>query len=330
VKTIERGLVNGWNRETVGHHIVRNNTISDCEQTGIVGSLGAIFSRIEGNHISNIWTRRLFNGAEIAGIKLHAAIDVLISKNRIHNACRGLWLDWMAQGTRVSGNLMYDHTSEDIFVEVNHGPFVVDNNILLSRCSLSDMSEGGAYAHNLFAGSINSWPEPGRETPYHPPHTTEVAGLVNVKGGDNRFFNNMFAPVNLAEPRDKFGLAMYDAREFPLQAGGNVYYNGARPYVRETDPLVVPDLDPGIAIVTKGDEVYLAIDPGEGLARHTTSLVSTDRLGNARISSLAYENPDGSPLKVDFDYLGKPRDQRNPGAGPFANVRPGKQEIKVW
>jgi len=149
VKTIERGLRNGWNKNTVGHHVVRNNTISDCEQTGIVGSLGAIFSRIEGNHIYNIWTRRLFNGAEIGGIKLHAAVDVLIRKNRIHNTCRGLWLDWMAQGTRVSGNLLYDHTSEDIFVEVNHGPFLIDNNILLSGCSLSDMSEGGAYVHNL-------------------------------------------------------------------------------------------------------------------------------------------------------------------------------------
>jgi hypothetical protein len=330
VKTIERGLRNGWNKNTVGHHVVRNNTISDCEQTGIVGSLGAIFSRIEGNHIYNIWTRRLFNGAEIGGIKLHAAVDVLIRKNRIHNTCRGLWLDWMAQGTRVSGNLLYDHTSEDIFVEVNHGPFLIDNNILLSGCSLSDMSEGGAYVHNLVAGAINAWQELSRETPYHPPHTTEVAGQVNVKGGDDRFFNNIFAPANRTEPRDKFGLGMYDAREFPLQTGGNVYYNGARPYARETNPLVVPNLDPEIAIAEKGNDVYLTMNSGEEFARHSASLVSTDRLGKARIPGLAYENPDGSPLKIDLDYFGKPRDPMDPGAGPSANPRPGKQEIKVW
>ena len=220
VKTIERALANGWNKETVGHHIVRNNTISDCEQTGIVGSLGAVFSRIEGNHIYNIWTKRLFNGAEIAGIKIHAAIDVLIKNNRIHDACRGLWLDWMAQGTRVSGNLFYRHTTEDIFVEVDHGPFLIDNNLLLSGGSLSDASEGGAYVHNLIAGAINSWPDLGRETPYHPPHTTEVAGLVNVKGGDDRFFNNIFVPAHESEPSDKFGLGTYDPREFPLQTGG--------------------------------------------------------------------------------------------------------------
>ena len=55
VKTIERALKNGWNRETIGHHIVRNNTIHDCEQTGICGSLGGVFSQIVSNHIYNIW-----------------------------------------------------------------------------------------------------------------------------------------------------------------------------------------------------------------------------------------------------------------------------------
>lgn len=330
VKTVQRALANGWNTETVGHHIVRNNIISDCEQTGIVGSLGAIFSRIEGNHIYSIWTRRLFSGAEMGGIKLHAAIDVLIRKNRIHNAGRGLWLDWMAQGTRVSGNLFYDHTSEDIFVEVNHGPFLIDNNILLSRSSLLDLSEGGAYVHNLFAGTINARQELGRDTPYHPPHTTEIAGLANVEGGDDRFFNNIFAPANPEESRDKYGLEMYDARDFPLRTGGNVYYNGARPCAGETNPLIVPNLNPLIAIIEKGNDVYLAVNPGEEFAGHSVSLVSTDRLGKVRISGLAFENPDGSPLTIDLDYSGKPRDRMNTVAGPFANPGPGMQEIKVW
>jgi hypothetical protein len=330
VKTIERALANGWNKNTVGHHIVRNNTISECEQTGIVGSLGAVFSRIEGNHIYNIWTKRLFNGAEIAGIKIHAAIDVLIKNNRIHDACRGLWLDWMAQGTRVSGNLFYRHTTEDIFVEVDHGPFLIDNNLLLSGGSLSDASEGGAYVHNLIAGAINSWPDLGRETPYHPPHTTEVAGMVNVKGGDDRFFNNVFVPAHESESSDKLGLGIYDPREFPLQTGGNVYYNRAHPYAREADPLVVPHFDPGITLVERGNNVYLTMNPGESLPTHSTQLVSTDRLGKARISGLGYENPDGSHLKIDADYFGKPRNPMNPSAGPFANPQSGIQEIKVW
>ena len=78
VKTIDRALNNGWNKETIGHHVVRNNTISHCEQAGIVGSLGAAFSTVTGNTIHDIHVRRLFTGAEMAGIKFHAAIDTTI------------------------------------------------------------------------------------------------------------------------------------------------------------------------------------------------------------------------------------------------------------
>ncbi len=180
----------------------------------------------------------------MAGIKLHAAIDVLIKNNRIHNAGRGLWMDWMAQGTRITGNLCYDNTTDDLFVEVDHGPFLVDNNLFLSGVSLLDMSEGGAYAHNLMAGRIVSRPEPRRSTPYHQAHSTALAGLSNIKGGDNRFYNNIFVgnggpPAAGAEADANpqrfggYGLWVYDLRGYPLHTGGNVYFNGARAYSRE-------------------------------------------------------------------------------------------------
>jgi hypothetical protein len=66
----------------------------------------------------------------------------------------------MAQGARVTRNLLHDNnTREDLFVEVNHGPFLVDNNLFLSGRSLFDMSQGGAYVHNLFAGQVVPRPE---------------------------------------------------------------------------------------------------------------------------------------------------------------------------
>ena len=109
VKTIERALANGWSKENIGHHVVRNNAIFDCGQAGIVGSLGAAISNITGNTIHEIHMRRSFSGAEMAGIKFHGAIDVQISHNHIFRACRGLWLDWMAQGTHVTGNIFHDN-----------------------------------------------------------------------------------------------------------------------------------------------------------------------------------------------------------------------------
>ncbi|MHC4508679.1 MAG: DUF1565 domain-containing protein, partial [Planctomycetota bacterium] len=123
VKTIERALERGWSKENIGRHIVRNNHISHCEQAGLVGSMGAVFSTITGNVIHDIHIRQLFSGAEMAGIKIHAAIDTEISRNHIYRTCRGIWLDWMAQGARVTRNLLHDNnTREDLFVEVNHGP----------------------------------------------------------------------------------------------------------------------------------------------------------------------------------------------------------------
>ena len=327
VKTIERAFKKGWNKDTIGHHLVRNNKISHCEQAGIVGSLGAAFSTVTGNTIHDIHVRRLFSGAEMAGIKFHAAIDTTIRGNHIYRTCRGLWLDWMAQGTRVAGNLFHDNAAEDLFVEVNHGPFLVDNNLFLSAVNLVDVSEGGAYAHNLFSGKIISQPEPNRETPYHPAHTTALAGLVNVKGGDNRFYNNLF--IGKGDSAAGFGLWVYDARELPLQTGGNVYYSGARPYAKETNPVAQSGVDPQVKVSLEGNQVTLSLNLGSELKPAATTLVTTALLGKAKIPGLPYEDADGSPVKIDTDYFGKKRSETGPTAGPFEAIGSGPITLRV-
>jgi alpha-N-arabinofuranosidase len=316
VKTIERGHQNGWNRENIGHHVVRNNSISHCEQAGIVGSLGAAFCIVTGNTIHDVHVRRLFTGAEMAGIKFHGAIDTVICNNHIYRTCLGLWLDWMAQGTRVSGNLFRENDC-DLFVEVDHGPFVVDNNLFLSGASLLDVSEGGAYAHNLFNGRITSAPEPNRETPYHPAHSTTVAGLTNVHGGDCRFYNNIFVGRGAGDDSAAYGLSMYNKRLYPLQTGGNIFYNGARPYFKETGHAVSPSEGPKVTFAPEANELLLQFSPGLELNQATTWLVDTRLLGNAIIPKLGYENADGSPLKLNTDYSGNKRNKAHPAPGPF-------------
>jgi hypothetical protein len=339
-EVIVRALEAGWSREKIGSHIVRNNTIFNCEQTGICGSMGAVYSQILNNHIYNIWTKRQFTGAEMAGIKLHGAIDVLIRKNRIHSAGRGLWMDWMAQGTRITENLCYDNSTDDLFVEVNHGPFLVDNNLFLSDLSLQDWSEGGAYVHNLFTGRILSRPEPNRSTPFHKAHSTALAGLSKTKGGDNRFYNNIFiggtdspAPASGKETGPQrvsgYGLWVYDGRELPLETGGNVYYNGARPYSRETKP-VTAGARARAEVAEDGGSVYLQLELGQDVKSAATARVTTALLGKAKVPGLAYENTDGSPVAVDSDFAGKKRKQVHPTAGPFEDPGPEKLRIKVW
>lgn len=205
----------GWSKERIGSHIIRRCDIHDCGQTGIVGHLGGVFSVIEDNRIHHINNKQNLSGAEIGGIKMHAAIDVIIWRNQIYRCTRGLWLDWQAQGTRVTGNLFFDNClpddrnltientmGEDIFVEVSHGPTLIDHNVLLSDCALKLATQGAAVVHNLIAGSFTavgrgvdngtvSKAAP-RYTPYHVPHRTEIAGFMTILHGDMRFYNNIF------------------------------------------------------------------------------------------------------------------------------------------
>ncbi len=210
-----RGQYYGWLKEKVGSHIIRRNNIHDCEQGGIIGRMGGVFSIIEDNHIHHINNMMELGGAEIAGIKMHAAIDVIMRRNCIHDCTMGIWTDWEAQGTRISQNLLYRNQapegakrlpggmcSQDLFVEVGHGPTLIDNNILLSDVSLRIATEGVAMVHNLICGaltvvgagtdSIVDGVLRQRFTPYHMPHRTEVMGFMTILHGDDRFYNNIF------------------------------------------------------------------------------------------------------------------------------------------
>lgn len=334
IEVIFRTLRNGWNKENIGSHIVRNNEIFNCEQTGICGSMGPAFSLIENNHIHDIWTKRQFSGAEIGGIKFHGAIDTRIVKNRIHNAGRGIWLDWMAQGTRVSGNLLYDNDLEDLFMEVNHGPTLVDNNLLLSALGIRTQSEGSAVVHNLIAGQICMYPEPNRFTPYHLPHSIEVAGLSTVFSGDDRYFNNIFLgsgqDLNNKDSRCNYGLAGYNKAKLPVWIDGNIYYDRAVSYNSEINKIVNNSFKPDFNIREEGNQVYLIVALDNSLSGLKTHLITTSLLGKAKMSKEAYENPDGSPLKIDHDYFGEKRSELNPSPGPFENPGKGKFKIKVW
>ena len=209
-----RGQYHGWLKENIGGHLVRRCHVHHCGQTGIVGRMGAVFSTIEDCHIHHVSCTGQLGGAETAGIKLHAAIDVTIRRNHIHDCIQGVWLDWEAQGARVSQNLFHDNMrpegveqgkgamfSTDVFIEVGHGPTLIDNNVMLSKVSITIPSEGIAAVHNLMLGGfslinsgvdsiVNGQREP-RYTPYHIRHRTEVAGFMTILHGDDRVYNNI-------------------------------------------------------------------------------------------------------------------------------------------
>lgn len=322
---VRRALKNGWNKETVGSHLVRNNHIYNCEQTGIVGSMGCSFSSVTGNDIHDIYVRRLFTGAEMGGIKFHGAIDVKISGNHIYKVggVAGIWLDWMAQGAQVTRNLLHDNQI-DIFCEMQHGPLLIANNILLSKeKSFLINSKGLAVVHNLILGPIQNVNLDERNTPFHQAHSTEIAGLFNAPGGDHRFYNNLYVSACKANELDNSILQVW--------AKGNVFTKGTQTSKFDSEAMVKPEFDAGVRLTEKPDGWYLelAVDPN-WTKEQKRQLVTTELLGKAKVPNLSYENADGTPLKVDTDYFGKKRNIANPFPGPFEIVSKRKVTMKVW
>ncbi|RFB15340.1 DUF1565 domain-containing protein [Bacillus sp. HNG] len=338
----------GWSKEKIGSHIIRNNTIYDCGQNGVVGHLGCVFSEIYQNHIYNIGIKREFYGHEIGGIKLHAAIDVQIHNNRIHDCSLGTWLDWQTQGTRVSRNLYY-RNSRDLFVEVSSGPYIVDHNILTADYALDNHAQGGAYVNNLIRGKMVHRKMLDRATPYHVPHSTEIAGFAVTYGGDDRFFNNIFIGD---ETLENVGTAHYNgyttsleeyietvhqqdgdhqafnAVEQPVYINHNAYLKGAESFEREKEKMEAI-FDPNVKITEEGNEVYLSLELPENFETFLGEIQSTTTLERVRIVDAEFENSDGSEVVLSTDFLGNQREEKSV-IGPIASLKAGKNYIKVW
>lgn len=353
LETVFLALQKGWDKETIGSHIIRNNVIHDCGQNAIVGHMGGAFSQIVHNHIYNIGTKHEFFGYEIAGIKLHAAIDTQIVGNNIHHTTLGIWMDWEAQGVRISGNLFYEN-SRDLMIEVTHGPCIMDNNIFGSDFSLDDQAQGTAFIHNLYCGVIRRERFLERATPYHFPHSTQVAGCAVVYSGDDRFYQNIFlgsAPVytedsscgtagfndctaSLEEFLEKVRAGgLDDVDRFlkvsqPVYVKNNCYLEGAGAFDRERENFK-SSVPANAKIVQKEDGTYLELDvPGE-LFSLDTKIYGTEDLGLPRIVGAPYDDPDGKPIYIDADYLGEKRNS-TPVPGPFEGLKPGHNVIKIW
>lgn len=343
----------GWSKETIGSHVIRNNEIYDCGQNGIVGHMGCVFSEIAHNHIYNIAVKHEYFGYEIGGIKLHAAIDVQIHHNNIHNCTLGTWLDWQAQGTRVSKNLYYAN-DRDLMVEVTHGPYLVDNNIFASDYNFDNIAQGGAYLHNLCCGTMRREDVLDRSTPYHFPHTTEVAGTTVVYSGDDRIYQNVFLGgavtyteqslhgtegydghtnsleeyINDVISRGNGDLEQFKHVKQPVYIRGNAYLKGAKPYGREENTHV-SDMDPAVRIVETDGKTYLELNVEKEMLEIPTEIYNSEKLGMPRITEAAYENPDGTPIVFDTDYLDQSRNGQ-PAAGPIEGLKEGMNRILVW
>ena len=302
----------------------------------------------------------------------------IIRRNNIHHSTMGIWCDWEAQGTRLTQNLLHDNQlppyakmlkggmmCQDIFIEVSHGPTLIDHNIMLSEASVRFATQGVALVHNLICGALTdvgrgtTW----RYTPYHMPHRTEVMGFMTILHGDNRFYNNIFWPsadviiphgsddgfeyenrlsgtwmfdeyptydewisqFDFTRPANMKKLEPVHFSHLPVWSEGNVYLSGAKACKNEVGGLVFDD-DVRVELAEKDGCCYLDTNIYDLLKDFTVPMVHTDTLGKAFEPAQKFENPDGSPITFNLDYFDLPRDCAVV-PGPFASAAAAAKQL---
>jgi hypothetical protein len=111
---------------------------------------------------------------------------------------------------------------------------------------------------------------------------------------------------------------------------GNVFLKGAVASRHETDPLCLPDFDPELKLILDGDTIKLSLTLDKAIVNLHNELVTTEMLGKAAVTGLAYKNYNGALLILDRDYFGKKRNIDNSAPGPFEKLKDGVCIFDVW
>lgn len=309
--------------EAFGDHVVRNNWIRRCGQAGIAGQKGATRSLIAGNCIEETNYRREFGGWETAAIKFHDSVDTVIEGNLIRGVYHqmqgafGIWIDFGNQGTRIARNAIDDTEAATVFLEMNHGPAMVDNNILVGREVLSN-SEATVFAHNLFVDCGYVYrSDLQRRSQYYKPHTTIPVGRKSGTAQDDKWYNNIFVRTGLDAVKDAPGYA----------SDHNVFLEGAKKSAFGDEHSVVDPSVTGFAITGQPRGAIIAFTAPDAVFRVRAPRVDAALVGVFPTVGQTIEDRYGRPIAVDTDFTG--RRFAKPVAGPFADLKPGRNTI-TW
>ncbi len=307
--------------DAFGAHIVRNNVIRRCGEAGIAGQKGATHCLIAGNLIEDTNYRKEFGGWETAAIKFHESVDTVIRGNLIRGVyyqqygAFGIWMDWGNQGTRISGNIIYDTQAANVFLEMNHGAILVDNNVLVGHGVRSN-SEGSVFAHNLFVDCrFDIGSDTGRSSQYYQPHTRKVVARKHGIPSDDKWFHNIFVRRGLEGVKPAPGYV----------SDYNVFLEGAKKSTFGDEHSIV---DPVAARFAREDSppgVAIRLDVDEAAMGVKGPWVDGALVGVLPTVGQTIEDAAGRPIRVDADLLGQPR--AAPGVGPLANLAPGENTL---
>ncbi len=307
--------------DAFGDHKIRNNVIRRCGQAGIAGQKGATRSLIVGNLIEDTNYRKEFGGWETAAIKFHQSVDTVISGNLIRGVYHqkqgafGIWIDFGNQGIRITRNIIYDTQAATVFVEMNHGPILVDNNVLAGPDVLSN-SEANVFAHNLFVDcGYHYRPNKKRQSRYYKPHTMEQAGKKTDTPREDKWFNNIFIRKGLDRVKNAEG----------YQSDFNVFLEGAGKSRFGDENSVVEAHVCGFEITDRPDGATVTFSVATETQQVRGPSVDAELVGVFSTVGQTIEDRYGKPIAVDGDILGVKRTDTVPG--PLAKLKPGRNSM---
>jgi len=316
----------------VGRHIVRNNHFARCGEAAIHGNWGWAGSLIEGNLIEDINVHNEFGGMETAGMKIHYAVDVTVKNNVVRRVYgrrpptysfkwgpefAAIWIDWGAQGTRVTGNVVYDCEALASFVQNSHGsPVLVDNNILQGACRLN--TQGVVYAHNLFAGCL--WNvRKGATGPYWKPHSGTRVGVAPIPMAHVKWWNNLF----VGRGADLIPHSEGYASDWNLFCGGAK----AAPWGDPQSRVEANDAAVTFKTLPTGVEVTFTASPTFGESK--VAMITHTSVGRFALTGQGLEDADGRPFDIDRDITGAVRKGPGVSIGPLESMVVGPNKVRL-
>lgn len=330
----------------VGQHIIRNNIFRRCGQCAIVGAGYNTGTYILGNFIGETAYRLEFTGHEIAGIKFHNAVDIVIENNYIGNSnkVRAIWIDFGNQNIRLSRNII----GVQLFIEMNHGPILIDNNIL-EGVYINRGSGAITLSHNLInMNNFRYTHDPYRKSAFYKAHTRETVMRELSFIRDERWYNNIFIKKGLDSLRvNQPGSADIQVTRttpppaihlgvdplvtnYGCDADYNLYLNGTKKHDTFDENSIVSSFNPEFSFQDDDGNVTVSFLMNEDALNIRGPLITTEYLGIYDPMKLQMENNDGTPIIVDIDILKRSRNKDNPGVGPFADLKVGQNSYTVF
>ena len=345
-----------------GGHIIRNNHIHHCGQAGLIGKYGSTRSTITGNLIEDINHLREFGGWETSAIKFHSSVDIEISNNVIRGvrnsfdyAGFGIWIDFVNQGTRISRNIIYDIDNYGIHLEMNHGPMLLDNNIIIGKTfsikaegdafyqhpgGVNTSSEGVVYAHNLFVDANQLYTEfTTRTSEYYKPHTTIRVGTRKGIHREDKWLNNIFINrgldntpflryLSVRESQVDFEIIAEEFKGAPdMLCDYNLFLEGAKGSSFGDTKSIVDPFKTGFKLESRPTGVTLQFSMNKSYKQVKAPIIDKNLFGVFTTTGQTIEDKEGNAITVNTDFLGN--SFKKPVVGPLSNLKEGINTI-AW